>query len=141
VHFSFGADGGIIELRNHNLLLGGLPMKCTRDRMKVELLAEAEAVIGEALDWHGEAKAPTLTEVEAIVLKLRKRLGQRMAEMILENQETTQPAEAPLCPSCGLRMRYKGMKSTTVESRVGPLRLERGYYHCARCKSGIFPPG
>ncbi len=123
------------------VLLGGLPMRCTRERMKAELLAEAEVVIDEALDWHENTGAPTLIEVEDILLKLRKRLSQRMAEIMLGDQETTQPVAVPVCPTCGRKMRYKGMKDTTVESRLGPLRLDRGYYHCARCKSGLFPPG
>ena len=116
-------------------------MRCTREQLKTKLLAEAEAVIDEAVDWHENTQAPSLIEVEEILLKLRKRLSQRMAEIILEDQEATQPVEAPVCPTCGGKMRYKGLKDTTVGSRLGPLRLDRGYYYCARCKSGFFPPG
>ena len=116
-------------------------MRCTRERMRTELLAEAEAVIDEAIDWHEDTEAPSLLEVEDILLKLRKRLSQRMAEIILGDQETVRPVEAPVCPTCGRKMRYKGLKDTTVESRLGPLRLDRGYYYCARCESGFFPPG
>jgi len=116
-------------------------MRCTREQLKTKLLAEAEAVIDEAVDWHENTQAPSLIEVEEILLKLRKRLSQRMAEIILEDQEASQPVEAPVCPTCGRKMRYKGLKDTTVGSRLGPLRLDRGYYYCARCKSGFFPPG
>jgi len=116
-------------------------MRCTREQLKTKLLAEAEAVIDEAVDWHENTQAPSLIEVEEILLKLRKRLSQRMAEIMLEDQEASQPVEAPVCPTCGRKMRYKGLKDTTVGSRLGPLRLDRGYYYCARCKSGFFPPG
>jgi hypothetical protein len=38
-------------------------------------------------------------------------------------------------------MHYKGMKEVTVEGRMGRAKLERGYYYCDRCKSGLFPTG
>ena len=50
-------------------------MKCTCDPMKAELLAEAEAAISELFEWGEDVPAPTLTELEEAVLKLRKRLG------------------------------------------------------------------
>lgn len=116
-------------------------MKCTRDQMKEELLAEAEAAIDKLLDWCDDTPALNLTQIEDEILKLRKQLGQRMAEVVLRDQEATQPAPGPTCPTCRKEMRYKGMKKVTVESRLGPLQLERGYYYCPRCRSGLFPPG
>jgi len=32
-------------------------------------------------------------------------------------------------------------KGNRIESRVGELEIERGYYHCAECNQGLFPPG
>jgi hypothetical protein len=34
---------------------------------------------------------------------------------------------------------YHGRHGKTFESVLGPLRLERAYYHCARCQSGFYP--
>jgi hypothetical protein len=36
-------------------------------------------------------------------------------------------------------MRYKREKEVDVESRVGGLKIERGYYTCAHCSESIFP--
>lgn len=116
-------------------------MRCTRDEMKAELLAEAELVMDELVNWGEREPAPTLMELEEGVLKLRKRLGRRMAEIVLREQEATRPVPGPRCPTCGQEMRYKGMKELTVESRLGPLRLERAYHYCHRCRSSLFPPG
>ena len=116
-------------------------MKRTRAQKKAELMTHAEAVIERLLDWEEETERPNLLQIEEVVLKLRKRLGKRLAEMVVEEQEAVQPAEPPRCPDCGEAMRYKGRKSLDVESRVGALDLERGYYHCACCQSGLFPPG
>ena len=116
-------------------------MKCTRERMRAELQAEAADAIDELLDWSEDVAAPTLTELEERMLKLRKRLGRRVAEIVLREQEATRPVPGPNCATCGQEMRYKGMKEVTVESRLGPLRLERAYHYCHRCQRGLFPPG
>ena len=42
------------------------------------------------------------------------------------------------CP-CGGSAPYHGRREKTFESALGPLRLERAYYHCARCQSGFCP--
>jgi len=115
-------------------------MRHNRDQVKAELLAEAEVVIDELLEWDENTPVPTLSQVEDVLLKLRKRLSGRMAEVVLREQEATHPVPGPLCPTCRQEMGYKGMKEVTVESRLGPLRLERGYHYCDRCKSGLFPP-
>ena len=62
-------------------------MKRRRDEVEAELLAEAKEVIDELLDWTEETEAPTLTQIEDTVLELRKRLGERMAELVVEEQE------------------------------------------------------
>jgi hypothetical protein len=115
-------------------------MKRSRAQLQAELMAEATSVIEECLAWHAAASAPTLTEIEEVVLRLRERLGQRMAEVMSEEQATNQPVAAPVCPHCGEEMCAKGRKAVTVGSRVGELGLRRGYYYCAQCQTGIFPP-
>lgn len=115
-------------------------MRHSKERVKAELMAEANAIIEECLDWTEETVAPSLTEIEEVVLRLRKRLGQRMAETILQEAEAAQPVEAPVCPQCGQKVRYVGQKQASVESRLGTVQVRRGYYHCARCRSGFFPP-
>lgn len=115
-------------------------MKRTIEQLKAELMAEAEAAIDELLGWHEDTAAPTLTQIEEVVLKLRKRLGERMAEVVVEDQEAVRPVPGPACETCGREMHYKGMKAVRVEGRMGRAKLERGYYYCDRCKSGLFPP-
>lgn len=113
----------------------------SRAAMKAELMKKAEAVIDELLDWHGETDQPNLTQVEGKVLELRQRLSEEMAETVIEHQARVRPVPGPSCTGCGAEMRYKGMKETTVLSWVGELKLERGYYYCDQCRTGLFPPG
>ena len=63
------------------------------------------------------------------------------AREVIKAQETKQPAVAPSCPKCGQAMTYKGQKPVAPRTWVGEVAIERGYYHCAGCKEGLFPPG
>jgi hypothetical protein len=118
-------------------------MNETPAELKAELMTHAEGVIDELVAWAAETPAPTLTQIEDIVLQLRQRLSVRMALAVIEAQATVRPVPGPSCPTCGRETRsdYKDMKANTVESQVGPLPLERGYYYCVTCHSGLFPPG
>jgi hypothetical protein len=116
-------------------------MKRTHEQLKAELLAAAEEVIDELLEWHEGSEEPTLTEIEDVILELRKRMGERMEQAVIEEQEATHPVPGPACPTCGREMHYKGMKKLTVRGRTGDIELERAYYYCDRCRGGLFPPG
>jgi uncharacterized protein with PIN domain len=115
-------------------------MRYTREQQRAELLKAAEAMIDDFLDWEEQAAAPDLSQIEAVVLKVRRQISERMAVVAIEDQDAARPAEPPLCPQCGKPMRYKGQKARTVESLAGTLRFKRAYYHCPHCKSERFPP-
>ncbi len=115
-------------------------MKCSREEKKAALLAEAEALIEALLEWDERTSKPNLRQIEEEVLALRRRFGQRLTQTVIEEQDAKQAAEAPKCSQCGEEMRYKGQKEASVESRLGTLAVARGYYYCARCQSGLFPP-
>lgn len=116
-------------------------MKLSRAQKKAEMEKAAKEIIEALLDWDEENETPTLRAIEDELLQIRKRMGQELASQVLENQEATQPVENPSCPHCGKEMRYKGKKPTVVESRLGELKIMRGYYYCSHCKCGLFPPG
>jgi hypothetical protein len=116
-------------------------MRYTREQKRAKLVAVAEAAIEQFLDWEEQADKPNLTAIEDEVLGVRERFGQGLAEVAMADQAAKQPVSAPACPSCGQLLRYKGQKGQEVESRVGLLSIDRGHYYCARCHSGLFPPG
>ena len=88
-----------------------------------------------------QVEGADLGQIEEVVLKLRKRLSEKMAEAVIEQQENVRVVPGSKCPECGQEMRYKGEHSKEVSSWVGDLKLKRGYYHCRACQTGIFPPG
>ncbi len=115
-------------------------MKQTRAQKKAKMQAAAERLIEQLLDWDETNARPNLTAIEDEVLKLRQQFGEEMADVLIAGQEARQPAEAPACPQCGKTMRYKGEKRKDVASRLGAIEVGRGYYYCAACESGSFPP-
>lgn len=115
-------------------------MKSSREQSKARLMNQAEAVFDELLDWSEATPEPNLSEIEVFVGGLRKKLGEGMALEVINVQEAKRPVPGPQCPLCQQEMRYKGQKEVTIESWVGDLRMERGYYHCPDCRVGLFPP-
>jgi hypothetical protein len=116
-------------------------MRRPPEQLEAELMAEAKALIAELVAWERQAGAPKLSQMEEKVLVVRHQFGKRLLQALIEDQEARQPAEPPQCPTCGAEMRYKGQKGTDIETRVGGIKVARGYYYCAHCESGLFPPG
>lgn len=108
--------------------------------LKARLLTKAEAVIEEALATRKLASEATLADIEQSAW----RVGQHLAEAVtveLTAESAATVTEWPNCPECGRRMRVKGKRSRTVVLETGEVTVERAYYHCAACQTGVFPPG
>lgn len=115
--------------------------KMNREEMKKELMEQAEASIDRLIEWERGHKRPNLTAIETIVLEVGKEFEKKMAYALIERQEEVRPVPGPACPECGKEMWKKDSHPRQVTSLVGELEIERSYYHCARCKTGVFPPG
>lgn len=66
------------------------------------------------------------------------RLAARALEQRLNADTGDHPGPELPCP-CGGSAQYQGRHEKTFESALGPLRLERAYYHGERCQSGFCP--
>jgi uncharacterized protein UPF0236 len=80
-------------------------------------------------------------DLEAVEMAARRQ-ALRLAACALEQRlnADTSDHEGPELPcACGGSAQYHGRHEKTFESALGPLRLERAYYHCERCQSGFCP--
>jgi hypothetical protein len=116
-------------------------MKKSREEIEREMRAKAEEVIARTLEWYDKTEAPTLSEVEAEVVKMRRVLSEEMARILIQGQASVHPESRPYCAKCGGRLEDKGEKRKTVDCLIGQVKIERSYYYCPRCKVGLFPPG
>jgi len=115
-------------------------MKKGREERKKELEGKAQEMIERLMAWEETHQEPNLTQMEDIVLELRGELGQAMLSSMLSNQEKVAPV-SERCSTCGAELRGKGKRRKVLESRVGEIAVERGYYTCPECGTGLFPPG
>jgi len=71
-----------------------------------------------------------------------RRQALRLAARALEqrlNTDTSDHAGPELPCPCGGSAKYHGRHGKTFESVLGPLHLQRAYYHCEQCESGFCP--
>src|SRR6266851_5594293 len=80
-------------------------------------------------------------DFEAIEMAARRqtlRLAARVLEQRL-NTDTSDHVGPQLPCRCGGSAQYHGRHEKTFESVLGPLHLQRAYYHCELCQSGFCP--
>ncbi len=104
-----------------------------KEAFKAEIVAEIEGFIGfDAADG---------LDFEAIEVAARHRalgVAARAIEHRL-NIDASDHVGATLSCSCGQPARYAGRREKTFTSALGPLTLNRAYYHCEACHTGFYP--
>ena len=126
--------------------MGRRPTRCTRGGLEgdgqkggfkaafeAEIIGEIETLVGTGAvdEWDFEA-------IELAVRRQAMRVAARAVEQRL-NADTSDHAGPTVPCACGQPARYAGRRDKTFESVLGPLRLERAYYHCELCEAGFCP--
>lgn len=80
-------------------------------------------------------------DFEALEVAVRQQVLQLAGRAVEQrfNADLSDEVSAWLRCSCGRAARYAGRRTKQVESVLGPLRLERAYYHCSSCGHGYCP--
>jgi hypothetical protein len=79
-----------------------------------------------------------LEALESAVRRQALRLAGHAVEQRL-NADHSDAGEPHLGCPCGQRARYAGRREKTFASVLGPLKLERAYFHCSGCGHGFCP--
>ena len=78
-------------------------------------------------------------DMEAVELAWRTALHAAGAASLTELFRESGPIQASVACPCGGRARYKGLRSKPIVTVLGPAKMLRAYYWCARCRRGQFP--
>lgn len=110
-----------------------------KEDLKAHLMREAAEAIGRMLGEAEDKGRLTITDIEKLARKTGEQVMEEVTQALVE-EESDQPV-SNTCPQCGKKMQYKGLKKRELITDTGEVRLERGYYYCKSCRTGIFPPG
>lgn len=101
--------------------------------LSAEVVAEVEQFLGR--------QAVTALDLEALESAVR-RGALRVAGKAIERWLNSDPSDrggSQITCKCGRQARFAGRRRKCLRSVVGPLALERAYYHCVHCGEGFYP--
>src|SRR5580704_6016063 len=111
-------------------------------RVKKNLFADllASDVVPEIETLLGRQAVEEL-DLEALELAVRQQVLQLAGTAVEQrlNADTSDERGARNRCGCGQEARLVGRRSKQVQSVLGPLQLERAYYHCSSCGHGFCP--
>ena len=103
---------------------------------------QQEATIRERLrQWRREHPPATFDEIDA---EVGRQYAAVQAEVVAELSMAAaeQDTVPPPCPACAQPMQRRGTRRRSVTTRHGvQAKMERTYYACPACGTGLFPPG
>jgi signal recognition particle subunit SEC65 len=113
-----------------------------KGELRRQFVSKAETVFERAIERGLAKENIRLSEIEEIVNELKFELTQELVEDIIRLQPIQQGGPGPKCDICGREAHYKGQKKRPgIQTSQGDIEVERAYYYCEECKSGLFPPG
>jgi uncharacterized protein with PIN domain len=110
-----------------------------KEKLKARLMVEAEEAISRMVAEAADKGRLTITDIERLARKTGEQVMEKVTQALVD--EESQEQENNLCPQCGEKMHRKGLKGRDLITETGEIRVERGYYYCKSCRTGIFPPG
>ena len=103
-------------------------------RFAPDIRAEIDRFVGS-----GAAAKIDFEAVETAVRCVALQLAARAVEERLDADLSDYCGPFRKCPDCGQPARFAGRHPKTFETVLGPLTLQRAYYHCRACRRGVCP--
>ena len=94
--------------------------------------------LAERLRQHWPDEQVPLSEIEDVVGRVGGETLRELTEEMLQEQVRRREGNQSAC-ACGGVALFRGYYGLTITSEHGPVRLERAYYYCARCRQGHCP--
>ena len=108
-------------------------------RLRDDLHARFDQWLDQLQEQLPDPETP-LAEVTETMWTLRQDLTGGLSQTIVEQAHVGELTRqhAP-CPQCERRLKARPLVSRTVETRVGPVRVERPYFYCTSGCGGFYP--
>ena len=122
-------------------LAAGPAGEASDEDKKKACASEFAAAVEVELERFASVGSADSLDFEAVETCLRRKALQEAARLLerrMNADRGDQEAAQRPCP-CGGTARFAGRHGKTFESALGPVRLERAYYHCRTCGHGRFP--
>jgi hypothetical protein len=99
----------------------------------MDVVQEIEALVGR--------QAVEDLDLEALEVAVRQRVLQLAGRAVAQrlNADTSDELGPRVPCRCGDAAHFAGRRSKQLHTVLGPLRLERAYYHCPACGHGFYP--
>jgi hypothetical protein len=91
----------------------------TREERRAELMAMMEGEVDALLAWEATRGQVTMTEIEDQVLSARRRISERLAEVLIEHQVAKTDLTVPHNGQTGKALHYKGKKTKSAKPELG----------------------
>lgn len=103
--------------------------------MYEEIIAKLAGLIQrEVTDLAGDLGA-----VEKLVVQKVRVIGQGLLQRAVDQAGRGYAGSTRPCPSCSGSMRFVGYRSKEIQTLLGWITIQRAYYHCAACGTGLCP--
>jgi hypothetical protein len=101
--------------------------------LAIDIVQEIETLLGR--------QAVADLDFEALEVAVRQQVLQLACQAVEQrlNADLSDQASTRVRCSCGREAHFAGRRAKQVHSVLGPLRLERAYYHCSACGHGYCP--
>lgn len=111
------------------------------EKEQAEFMVAVAEMYAELRQWRAKHPEASFDQIAAQVTARRRALMGQLLDQLARHHGDGEVVEGLSCPECGQAMSYKGRPSRDVLHKEGAAELERAYYYCAQCETGLFPPG
>ncbi len=114
-------------------------MPTDRERLEQDLCTKAEEAIQKMLNALPDKAEITMSDMERLTGEMGQELMRGVMQSLSDTQQNT--AEEVKCEQCETLMHKRGKRKKRIVTVRGEVEVERQYYACPNCGTGIFPPG
>jgi Zn finger protein HypA/HybF involved in hydrogenase expression len=114
-------------------------MSSNRIELEKQLRARADEAIRKLLETLPDKSVLTMSDMERLIGEMGHEVMRSAMQEVAQREQVV--PEQVICETCQVAMQKRGKRKKRVVTKRGEIELERQYYVCPQCGSGVFPPG